>query len=141
MCSPRAQRDHRAEHREPDEQHAGELVGPGDRLVEDVAREGAAAEQDDLGEHEQRRRNLDGMSRARCAQRDVGRCLVGNRFAELHPAEPSRRCEVDLPGRQASGPRVFLEQAPDLAAELALPLGVEAGGLQHGAERLRCRAC
>src|SRR5436309_10077745 len=64
-----------------------------------------------------------------------GRRLVGNRFAELHP-DPLRRRRARGLGQWA---RVLLQNAPNFGSVLALPLGVEAGGLEHRAEWRRIR--
>ena len=55
-----AQCHHRTQHRQPQEQDRGQLVGPEERPVEDVARDHAGEQDDDLGHDEQRRRGLDG---------------------------------------------------------------------------------
>ena len=95
-----AQRNDRSQHREPHEQDARKLVGPGDRLVQHITREGAAAQDDDLGENEKRRRDLGGMGE-RAGPSRCGRRLVGNRFAELHPDPPSSKARA---GFRQAGP-------------------------------------
>ncbi|MNE81324.1 hypothetical protein D3C80_1779630 [compost metagenome] len=52
------QRNDGAQHRQPEEQDAGQFIGPGDRRMQDIAREGATAQDGDLGKHDQRGRNL-----------------------------------------------------------------------------------
>ena len=54
-----AERDHRAEHRQPQEQDRGQLVRPDQRMIEDVARDDAAEQNDDLGRNQRCRQNLD----------------------------------------------------------------------------------
>ena len=95
-----AQRDARAEHREPQEEDAGELVGPRDRRMQGVAREGAAAEDEDLGQHEQRGgTSVPGEQRSQsdaagASSAIVRSCIVARRL----------RCAR---GVQASGPEYF----------------------------------
>ena len=47
-----AQRHHRTQHRQPQEQDRGQLVRPEDRLVEDIAGDHAGQQDDDLGHDE-----------------------------------------------------------------------------------------
>ena len=80
-----AERDHGAEHREPEEQDGGELVRPDERLVEDVAR-------DHAGEQDQR-------PRARSAARPAPR--------RSRPSQPSMpRRSAMRAGRPARPPPV-----------------------------------
>ena len=53
-----AQRDDRAEHRQPQEQEGGEFVGPDDRAVEHVARDDAGKQNAGLRQHQQRAERL-----------------------------------------------------------------------------------
>ena len=54
-----AERHRRTQHGEPQEQDRGQFVRPDQRTVQPVARHHASEQDDDLGEDEQRRRNLD----------------------------------------------------------------------------------
>ncbi len=53
-----AQPDARAQNDQPHKQGGGELVGPGQGLVEHVARDDADTQKSDLGGHEQGCQNL-----------------------------------------------------------------------------------
>ena len=104
-----AQRDHRAQHREPQEQDRRELVGPRQRLVEDVARDHAGEQDGDLGDDQRRRRNLGEpapargrgaakrarrrvVERPRCAMRAAGtRTAVSRRRNSGYAVTPACR--------------------------------------------------
>ena len=80
--------DHRTQHGEPQEQDRGQLVRPHDRLVEDVAGQDAGEQDDDLGDNEQRRRDLD--------QRNKGGVDPGRPVARAGRTflQNTRRCVV-----------------------------------------------
>ena len=54
-----AERDRRAQHRQPQEQDRGQFVRPDQRPVQPVTRHHAGEQDDDLGDDQKRRRNLD----------------------------------------------------------------------------------
>ena len=94
------ERQHRAEHRQPQEQDAGEFVGPDERLVQKIPRRHAGEEDDDLDDHEDRRGDahqgvegpFDGLEgRAepcdgRRVEHDAGV------FREMHGGQPTLAC-------------------------------------------------
>ena len=131
-----AERDRRAQHRQPQEQDRGQFVRPDQRPVQAVARHHAGEQDDDLGDDQQRRRNLDQhperVLRATPASER-------RRGAIASPADRSRQFGMSHSGPFApdydSLPTDFLQQRPGLVAVFALPLGVEAGGAQLLAER------
>ena len=95
-----AQRDHRAQHREPEEQHGGEFVRPGERFREDVARPRAGAEDQDLG-HDQAAaaisvRRARAVSTLEHARSRMGRELLGRSGSALPNPEMSG-CMVRIP--------------------------------------------
>jgi hypothetical protein len=52
------ERNDRAQHGEPQKKDRGELIRPHDRLVKDVARQNTGEQDDNLGNDQQRRRDL-----------------------------------------------------------------------------------
>ncbi|MET4762456.1 hypothetical protein ABH975_005537 [Bradyrhizobium ottawaense] len=56
-------RDHRSQHGEPQEQDAGKLIRPDDRSVKDISSDDAGRQNDDLGEHQERRRDRNHMTK------------------------------------------------------------------------------
>ena len=60
-----AERDHRAEHRQPQEQNRGQLIRPDQRMIEDVARNDAAEQNDNFGCNQRCRQNLDDSAKRR----------------------------------------------------------------------------
>ena len=84
-----AERDRGAQHGEPQEQDRGQLVRPDQRLVQRVAGHHAGKQDDDFGDDQQRRRNLDqhtqGMfdrRQPRTAARGLNH-LAANDFAQF----------------------------------------------------------
>ena len=74
-----AERDRGAQHGEPQEQDRGQFVRPDQRPVQPVARHHAGKQDDDLGDDQQRRRNLDQHSQRmfdRRQQRTAARGLT-----------------------------------------------------------------
>ena len=94
------ERDDRAQHGEPEEQDAGQLVRPDDRLVEDVAGQDAGEQDDDLGDDERRRRDLDEAGKDRAdpsrpaSPRSNGRIVQGGR---LNLRDMRHGCYTSLP--------------------------------------------
>src|SRR3954454_24563053 len=88
-------RDNCAEHGEPEKQDRGEFVRPNDWIAEDVARDHADKENDDLKRREDRDRPLNEMSepgiepRRRHGQRGGGRRRLP--FRDLHGGARRRR--------------------------------------------------
>ena len=54
-----AERHRRSQHRQPQEQDRGQFVRPDQRAMQAVTRHHAGKQDDDLGDHQQRRRNFD----------------------------------------------------------------------------------
>jgi hypothetical protein len=87
MCSPRRNATDGAQHGEPQEQDRGQFVRPDQRPVEDVARDHAGEQDDDLGDDQQRRRDLDQHARA---QRSSERAASERRRGDI--ASPPLAC-------------------------------------------------
>ena len=90
-----AQRHHRTQHRQPQEQDRGQLVRPQDRLVEDITGDHAGQQDDDLRHHDERGGGLDGraccsLERYQPLRRARGRRQGNGRIGEF-------RVRVHLP--------------------------------------------
>ena len=105
--------DDRAEHGEPQEQDAGELIRPDQRLLEQVARGNAAEQHDDFRNHEQRGGCRDGLAKP----------LFGFLQGARHPGHPGGGDAGflhDLHGDQPMLPAYFCSSAQASSPNLAL---------------------
>ena len=112
ICAIAAQRDHGAQHRQPQEQEVGQLVGPEERAVEHVARDDAGEQDDDLG---QRPASAPTASQTRpmpSIQHGVRRGAVPASPAAIAEYRRSSRPDwAAVDAHQASGPTYFSSSA------------------------------
>ena len=137
------QRDHGAKHREPEKQDRRQLVGPDQRTEEDVSADDASEQNDDFEQHQaggdvSTDRAQPAASSAAGVD-DAARRQGGDR------AEPASTlsvigCSAIVIARSGELADGAFEQPPGLVAEAALPLAVEAGVAQLGAEAIRAQA-
>ena len=121
----------RAQHRQPQEQDGGELVRPDERLVEDIAPDHAGEKHHDLGDDQQRRRDLDQIPQDGVDGRHpVARCAAG----EAPAASASAMLSTFMTFTPA-WPEYFSRCAPGFVAELGLPVLVVGRLAERLAER------
>ena len=104
-----AERDHRSQHREPEKQRRGQFVRPDQRAIEDVARDDATEQNDDLGRHQAGRHELRRSCRAPNRPPRRKRARLPRR------ALPAAECAGRPPPSRELADRL-LEQAPGFVA-------------------------
>ena len=105
---------------------------PDQRPMEEIARDHADEQQPDLEQQDGGRDQRDRTTRAACSIAPI-QALRG---AGAVVAAVMRACDTKRVSRQDKRAAVLLQDLPGLLAELAAPLGIEAGGLQRLLEGL-----
>ena len=122
-----AKRDRGPEHRQPEEQDRCQLVRPDQGPLQDVTRNDAGEQRDDLGDHQQCRRNLDEPSEPRFKRHRKGTAARGHHLAgrRLRRIGVSHYRPLSRLLRQFADR--FLQYRPRLVAVFSLPFGIEPG--------------
>ncbi|OIQ65683.1 hypothetical protein GALL_527560 [mine drainage metagenome] len=126
-----AKRDHRTEHRQPQEQDRCQLIRPYQGALQAVTRNDTCEQGDDLGDHQQCSRKLDkhsepGFNPHRKGTAARGHHLAGRRLRRLGVSH-HRPLIVLLDRLLREFADGFFQYRPRLFAVFSLPFGIEPG--------------